>query len=252
MRKFGGILTMLVFVVVLLGYVSAFAYTINDNPNGMIDAFYWNSIRGAQTFDRIGDSIYEVYGMDISQNGRFLTFDIFSNFPNGGDNQVRGWTTFPADLALDLNQDGTYEYGVAFTTHDNVVAGNVYGGTTWNLSNFYDPSSIHDSWPTIGAGYVYHDEQIVTINNGNYLNTGNVTWNPLQGSGLAYDIRAVIDTSNFGNYTGKFDVFYGGATCANDYIKGSVNVNAPVPEPATMSLLGMGVLGLLGLKRKKQ
>jgi len=237
-------LVVLSFVSILLLGGTAFAYTIND-PVG--DAFYWNSGRDAQSFDRIGDNMYELYGMNISQVGSNLIFDLFTNYPSTGE-QTGGWNTLPADLALDLNKDGIYEYGVAFTGHNGLTSGGLYSVSTWNLSNVYDPTVGH-SWPYPGAGYVYHDNQIVTIANGGFLDLqSNVVWNQLLGNGPRYMVEAVVDTSFLNNYDGSFNVFYGGATCANDYLKGQAS---PVPEPASLSLLGIGLLGLLGGMKKK-
>ncbi|MFA5147921.1 MAG: hypothetical protein WC491_02185 [Candidatus Omnitrophota bacterium] len=201
-------------VGIMLVASSAFSYTINDNVN-----------------DQIGVSTFDIYGIDITNSGGNLVFDIYTNYPQSGL-PVGSWNTFSGDLALSVTDSYDWSYGIALTDHDGLTAGTLYSNAQWYKSNDYEPAS---------GGYTYNKNMMVTLSSGSVFGVGSVAWQSITGSP---DYKITVSVPYVEGYTPDFmHTYMASATCANDFVG--------APEPVSTILFIAGGTVLLARRMRK-
>ena len=138
----------------------------------------------------------------------------------------------PGDIGIDVDGGGSFEYGI------DISNGSLLSGCAWN-GVFYPQFVAATPW-TISSGsnvgtidFVYSDTAI----NGHYVLEAAI---PLSYLGLSANPGDSIQ--NIG--------LHWTMECGNDVLNLNADVN-PVPEPATLFLLGTGLIGLGAFGRKK-
>ena len=232
---------------------SVLAYTIDDDPTVNKVGMGWtkhNDPSAPGWYDVIGEDNFDTKGINVDLSGNKVIITMYTNFE--GAVQLSRDTIYAADLGLDLNLDGTYEYGVKLThtgPNDGDYSAALYKDGTWKSSydvlqgntnnnfsygEFYpEPTNKREAWVKMEGGDYKGD---VTIN---------ISSSP---SGL-WEWTLTIDKNLFesGDLDNQMGIFWATGTCANDVVQGAV-----VPIPTTILLLGSGLLGfgLLGRRRK--
>jgi len=211
----------------------------NETENGMVQSQAW-----------------DLEGFFLQ--GKSLTIAGGYNFYTGKDGMDAG------DIFIDTNGDAVYapntipgyNYNPGYKTvsnsyfnYDYVLDINWAGGT-FNIVKLNTDSTLQDTeygeqynkasnpWIFVSGGTVINGTTPIGFNTYGKASVGNTGFNDWSGDGAGLHYVATFDISAIGSDLNNNLLFHNTMECGNDNLIGAV------PEPGTMMLLGMGMLGL--------
>jgi len=245
----------------MVAFSSASATEVTDTYNGGNGHGYGDVISDP------GVTTFNIDGMQASLSGNQLTVTIYTNFAGnaGIDSQFTtnqtgigygdlflstGWTPngsspYNNDNAANGNH-WTYAFSLDDPLNNSGGNGTVYSLGAGNAGNHNPDVLLSDSFINCGTSCIYRNGQAVAVNK-SLATATNDTGSWTVGDGFlnfSFDTAGLdLNPSSFG--------FHWTMYCGNDVIEGLDPVTVPEPKPAGIFLLGIGLIGLGVVRRRK-
>ncbi len=192
-----------------------------------------------------GGQAYDTEFLGLYFDSDTVYFGLQTGFDLRYGRTYHGKKIVPGDLSLDVNGNGTYDYAIDFSIAYNDVI-------TYSLIDMTEKDS---KWGDVIYSSHYAEGNPLEAISGNVLSTFAGAFsadnNDRYGHTHSDVIEGFFDIGLLSAYTGESMKFHWTMGCGNDVIEAKASF-LPIPEPATMLLLGSGLLSLAAISRKRR